>query len=260
MSTVAETRPVVAPVVSHRPWWRGRLVQVGRSSRSCTSPTAGGSLRTRTASHSQYPWPDWLVWNSLSAHLDDFQVWILTEKGKSDTGLVFTLFEGFSTCVDHLVRWFDRFLLWMTWIGTTVAGTLVCSRFGGVRAALVTLGAFATFALTGLWEESMQTLALMLVAVALSLLIGIPLGIVAGRSRRFAKAIAPVLDAMQIVPAFAYLMPVVILFSIGPAAAVVSTMIYAIPPAIRITALGIRGVPVNTVEAAASMGATRRQC
>ena len=64
---------------------------------------------------------------------------------------------------------------------------------------------------------------------------------------------------MQIIPAFAYLMPVVILFSIGPAAAVVSTMVYAIPPAIRITALGIRGVPSNTVEAAASMGATRRQ-
>ena len=105
----------------------------------------------------------------------------------------------------------------------------------------------------------MQTLSLMLVAVGLSLLIGIPLGIVAGRSDRFAKAITPVLDAMQIVPAFAYLMPVVILFSIGPAAAVVSTMIYAIPPAIRITALGIRGVAVNTVEAATSLGATRRQ-
>ena len=64
---------------------------------------------------------------------------------------------------------------------------------------------------------------------------------------------------MQIVPAFAYLMPVVILFSVGPAAAVVSTMVYAVPPAVRITALGIRGVAVNTVEAAASMGATRRQ-
>ena len=105
----------------------------------------------------------------------------------------------------------------------------------------------------------METLALMLVSVGLSLLVGIPLGIVAGRSARFRRMITPVLDAMQIVPAFAYLMPVVILFSIGPAAAVVSTMIYAIPPAIRITALGIRGVPVNTVEAATSMGATRRQ-
>ncbi len=124
---------------------------------------------------------------------------------------------------------------------------------------MITLFAFATFALSGLWEESMQTLSLMLVAVALSLVIGIPLGIVAGRSDRFASAITPVLDAMQIVPAFAYLMPVVILFSIGPAAAVVSTMIYAIPPSIRITALGIRGVAVNTVEAATSMGATRSQ-
>ena len=77
----------------------------------------------------------------------------------------------------------------------------------------------------------METLALMLVSVGLSLLVGIPLGIVAGRSDRFRRLITPVLDAMQIVPAFAYLMPVVILFSIGPAAAVVSTMIYAIPPA-----------------------------
>ena len=105
----------------------------------------------------------------------------------------------------------------------------------------------------------MQTLALMLVAVALSLLVGIPLGVVAGRSARFRRAITPFLDAMQIVPPFAYLMPVVILFSIGPAAAVVSTMIYAIPPAIRITELGIRSVAVNTVEAATSMGATRLQ-
>ena len=88
----------------------------------------------------------------------------------------------------------------------------------------------------------METLALMLAAVGLSLLVGIPIGIVAGRSDRFQAAISPVLDAMQIIPAFAYLMPVVILFSIGPAAAVVSTMVYAIPPAIRITALGIRGV------------------
>jgi glycine betaine/proline transport system permease protein len=157
------------------------------------------------------------------------------------------------------VEWFSRLLLWLTWVGATVAGTALVLRFGGLRAALISLFAFATFALLGLWEESMETLALMLVAVGLSLLVGIPLGVAAGRSARFHRVITPVLDAMQIVPAFAYLMPVVILFSIGPAAAVVSTMIYAIPPAIRITALGIRGVPVNTVEAATSMGATRLQ-
>ncbi len=105
----------------------------------------------------------------------------------------------------------------------------------------------------------MQTLALMLVAVALSLAIGIPLGVVAGRSDRVQAAITPVLDAMQIIPAFAYLMPVVIFFSVGPAAAVITTMIYAVPPAVRITALGIRGVPANTVEAATALGSTARQ-
>ena len=71
--------------------------------------------------------------------------------------------------------------------------------------------------------------------------------------------ITPVLDAMQIVPAFAYLMPIVILFSVGPGAAVVTTMIYSVPVAVRITALGIRGVPANTVEAAEAMGSTRWQ-
>ena len=192
-------------------------------------------------------------------HLDNFQTWILTERGKENQSFVFTVFEGFSSAIEHMVEWFNRLLIWMTWAGTTIAGVALVLRFGGWRAALWTLSAFATFALCGLWEESMETLALMLVSVGLSLIVGIPLGIVAGRSDRFRRSITPVLDAMQIVPAFAYLMPVVILFSIGPAAAVVSTMIYAIPPAIRITALGIRGVPVNTVEAATSMGATRKQ-
>src|SRR5207247_8167008 len=91
------------------------------------------------------------------------------------------------------------------------------------------------------------------------LLIGMPLGVIAGRSDRFLRFLTPLLDAAQIVPAFAYLMPVVILFSVGPGAAVVTTMIYAIPPAIRITALGIRGVPTNTIEAASAFGATRWQ-
>src|SRR5205085_77607 len=93
----------------------------------------------------------------------------------------------------------------------------------------------------------------------LSLAVGAPLGILAGRSDGFQRAITPVLDAMQIVPAFAYLMPVVILFSVGPGAAVVTTMIYAVPPAIRITALGIRRVPANTVEAALALGSTPLQ-
>ena len=105
----------------------------------------------------------------------------------------------------------------------------------------------------------MQTLALMGAAVLISILIGVPVGIVAGRNQRFHRAITPVLDAMQIVPAFAYLMPVVIVFSVGPAAAVICTLIYAIPPAVRITALGIRGVTAESVEASQAFGATTAQ-
>ena len=253
MASIAETAAdTVSPAPTvHRLWWRGRLVQVTGIVALMYVAYRGWGL--------DYSWPNRLVWNSLSLHLDDFQTWLLTERGKDDQSLVFTVFEGFSSGIDHLVEWFNRLLLWLTWVGTTVAGVALVLRFGGVRAALMTLSAFATFTLFGLWEESMETLALMLAAVGLSLVVGIPLGIATGRSTRVRRLITPVLDAMQIVPAFAYLMPVVILFSIGPAAAVVSTMIYAIPPAIRITALGIRGVPVNTVEAAASMGATRMQ-
>jgi glycine betaine/proline transport system permease protein len=261
VTSVAADAVRPAPVVVHRPWWRGKLVQVAGivALMYVAYRIWGVTVDANGNEIARFPWPNWLVWNELSLHLDTFQTWVLTERGKEDTSFVFTIFEWFSTSVDHLVEWFNRFLLWLTWVGTTATGTLLVLRFGGLRAALVTLVAFATFALSGLWEESMQTLALMLVAVALSLLVGIPLGVVAGRSRRFNQAITPLLDAMQIVPAFAYLMPVVILFSIGPAAAVVSTMIYAIPPAIRITALGIRNVPVNTVEAATSLGATRAQ-
>jgi glycine betaine/proline transport system permease protein len=250
MSVVAE-RVAAAPAVAHRPWWRGKLVRVA-------AIVALMYLAYRLW-ELEYPWPVALEWNALPGHLDDFQTWLLDERNAESPSFVFAIFDGFATFVDDLVGWFDRLLLWLTWVGTALAGILVAVRFGGWRAGAWAAGAFAAFAVMGLWEESMQTLALMLAAVGLSLLVGIPLGIVAGLSTGFSRAITPVLDAMQIVPAFAYLMPVVILFSVGPGAAVVSTMIYAIPPAVRITALGIRGVPANTVEAASSMGSTRRQ-
>jgi glycine betaine/proline transport system permease protein len=251
MTTVAADALSPAPTLAHRPWWRGKLVQ--------TAGIVALMYLAYRLWEAEYPWPAAITWDSLPHHLDDFQTWLLDHRNAENPSFVFSAFEGFATFVDDLVEWFDRFLVWMTWLGTTVAGTALALRLGGRRAAAWVVGAFATFALTGLWAESMQTFALMLAAVGLSLLVGIPLGVVAGLSRGFERAITPVLDAMQIVPAFAYLMPVVILFSVGPGAAVVSTMIYAVPPAIRITALGIRGVPSNTVEAAASMGSTRWQ-
>ena len=105
----------------------------------------------------------------------------------------------------------------------------------------------------------METLALMLVVVAISVVIGVPLGVAAGLNRRFYAFLRPVLDAMQTVPSTAYLVPAVLFFGIGPVPAAVATVIYALAPVVRLTALGIRQVPVETVEAGHVFGSTRRQ-
>jgi glycine betaine/proline transport system permease protein len=250
--SVATPAVVVAPgAIEHRPWWRSRLV--------LSAALAAVMLVAYFGWKTQYPWPAKLQWTALQTHLDNFQIWLLSQRNASSPNLVFRLFNGFANFLDNLVTWLTNALLWLTWVGTSVVGTLIVWRFGGRRAALIILSSFVSFALLGLWEESIQTLALMLAAVLLSLVIGVPLGVLAGRSDRFDRMITPILDAMQIIPAFAYLMPVVIFFSVGPGAAVITTMVYSIPPAVRITALGIRGVPPNSVEAAQAMGSTRFQ-
>jgi glycine betaine/proline transport system permease protein len=249
--SVATERVTAAPVMRGAPWWRSRPGQVA----GIVAVVLVAFLLLRRDA----PWPAWLAWDRLPGELDRFQSWLIEQRSAEDQNVVFAVFDGFRLLVDDLVTWLLDLLHWLTWVGTAVAATAIVLRFGGWKAALGIFTAFALLAGMGLWEESVQTLALMLTAVGLSLLVGMPIGVLAGRSDRFSRAITPVLDAMQIVPAFAYLMPVVILFSVGPAAAVVSTMIYAVPPAIRITALGIRGVQQNTVEAATAMGATRWQ-
>lgn len=249
MASIAEPAPQ-AIALEHRPWWLKPALVVGVIAAMWVSYRAW---------RGEYPWPASLRWDSLSPQLDSFQTWLIEQRTATDRNLVFDVFEGIRTLLDDLVAWIYRFFRWLTWPGVAAVGTLLVGWLGGLRAAAITLAAFATYAATGLWAESMETFALMVVAVGISLTIGIPLGIAAGRSARFNRIVTPLLDAAQIVPAFAYLMPVVLLFSVGYAAAVVVTMVYAIPPAVRITALGIRGVPVNSVEAAASLGATRSQ-
>jgi len=253
VSAIVETAPVAASslLLEHRPWWRSRV--------TLTAAILGAMLVCYFALKGEYSWPGRFTWTALPTHFNDFQSWLVDQRNAESPSFVIQAFNNFASFLDDLVTWLTRFFGWMTWIGTTVVGVLLSLRFGGRKAAIWAIAAFATFALSGLWLESMQTLALMIAAVSLSLLVGIPLGIAAGRSDRFERAITPVLDAMQIIPAFAYLMPIVILFSVGPGAAVITTMIYAVPPAIRITALGIRGVPSNSVEAAQAMGSTRRQ-
>ncbi|MBN6056333.1 ABC transporter permease subunit [Nonomuraea sp. RK-328] len=130
---------------------------------------------------------------------------------------------------------------------------------GGWRIGLLGAAGFTAFGVLGVWESSVDTLALAGTAVLLSLLVGVPLGVQAGLSPRLRRALGPVLDVMQIMPTFAYLAPMVLFFQIGAPAGAVATMIYSIPPAIRITALAVEQVSPAAVEASASLGATRWQ-
>jgi glycine betaine/proline transport system permease protein len=248
---VASRRLPVPAALAPSSRWRGRSAQVA----GIVLLMLLGFVIFRD----EFPWPASLTWVELPKRLDSAQTWLLEQRTAENPNVIFAIFDGFRALAEWLVTALTNVLLWLTWVGTIAASVLIVLRFGGWRAALIVFAAFVSFALMGLWEESIQTLALMSAAVLLSLVVGVPFGVIAGRNERFYRTITPALDAMQIVPAFAYLMPIVILFSVGPAAAVICTMIYAIPPAVRITALGIRGVTADSVEAARAFGSTAAQ-
>lgn len=145
------------------------------------------------------------------------------------------------------------------WLGVVAIATWLAYTFGTWRVALLVGAGFVFLGLQGLWVESMQTLALTLAAVLLCMLIGIPLGVWAGVNDRVNKLITPVLDFMQTMPTFVYLAPLTLFFLIGPASATIATLIYAIPPVIRITAHGIRTVSGSALESSTSLGSTRWQ-
>lgn len=145
------------------------------------------------------------------------------------------------------------------WLGVAAVAGWIAYAVANLRMALLTIAGLVFVGLQGLWQESMDTLALTISAVLIALLFAIPIGIYAGMSDRFNRTITPALDFMQIMPPFVYLAPLTLFFAIGPASAAISTLIYAAPPVVRLTAHGIRSVPHDTVEAAESLGATGSQ-
>lgn len=136
---------------------------------------------------------------------------------------------------------------------------LAAWRFSGIMLGIFSVATMVFIGLLGLWGETMTTLAMVLSSVVFCAIAGVPLGIIAGRSDTFEAWIRPALDAMQTTPAFVYLVPIVMLFSVGNVAGVLATIIFALPPLIRLTSLGIRQVHPELVEAAQAFGATRWQ-
>jgi glycine betaine/proline transport system permease protein len=172
-----------------------------------------------------------------------------------------SVIDAFGTAISDLIAHpvDGRPVPYIGWLGVVVLFTFLAWMLGNWKVGLLTLCGLLFMGLQGLWQESMETLALTIAAVAISLLIGIPLGIWAGISDGFNRVITPVLDFMQILPSFVYLAPLTLAFLIGPAAAIIATVIYAAPPVIRLTAHGIRSVPAESREAVESLGATRSQ-
>ncbi|MGW5849046.1 ABC transporter permease subunit [Streptomyces sp. NPDC055254] len=201
-------------------------------------------------------WPGALAVD-LSGPLGRAGDWIVDHR---DGHPVFLYFFGHvSNVVVVSVRAVYTVLLALGWIGVTALAGLVALRLAGVRLAATCVAAFAACGLLGMWVPTMQTLALMAVAVVAAVVVGALLGLAAGLSPRADRALRPVLDTMQVLPAFAYLLPMVLVFGIGVPAAVLATVVYAAPPMARLTALGLREADAGVLEASASLGATGRQ-
>jgi glycine betaine/proline transport system permease protein len=197
-------------------------------------------------------------WNTnLADPIDEFQGWI---RDNERTHPVFQyFFQPISDAVDWSLDTLATQLQQLPWFALPLIVVTLIGRTGHWFTAFLAAVAIALPGMFGLWEPTMETLALMLVVVAISVVIGVPLGVAAGLNRRFYAFLRPVLDAMQTVPSTAYLVPAVLFFGIGPVPAAVATVIYALAPVVRLTALGIRQVPVETVEAGHVFGSTRRQ-
>ncbi|WP_138758905.1 ABC transporter permease [Modestobacter altitudinis] len=165
------------------------------------------------------------------------------------------LFDAISSVMQVLVDGLTDALVSPPPVVWIVVATVLALLVRGPWLALYTLLAFLLVVSLELWVETMQTLALVLVAAVIAAAIGVPLGILAARHRAVSVAVRPVLDSMQTTPVFVYLIPAVFFFGVGVVPGVVATILFAIPPGVRLTELGIRQVDREVVEAAQAFGA-----
>ena len=165
--------------------------------------------------------------------------------------------ETFFDPLLYFLVWFEKLLLLSPW--PIVLAVLIGLSFAASRSWKLSFGVLAAFVLIGYFGMWADTLAIITVATLLSISIGVPIGIAMARSDRVQTIVTPILDIMQTMPAFVYLIPVVMLLGIGKVPGILAVLVYAIPPVIRLTNLGIRLVDKDVLEAAIAFGATRRQ-
>jgi glycine betaine/proline transport system permease protein len=197
----------------------------------------------------------WVI--DVTAWFDAFRDWAIQNR---TTSPLFTYFltpieNGVDALIDNTILLLER----MTWFGLLVGAAALAGVLAGWKMAVLTAAGVLSFGLLGVWGAAVETLALLIVSVSIAVAVGVPVGIWAGRRPRVERALRPILDAMQTIPAYAYLLPAVLLFGIGNPPALMATLAFALPPAIRLTALGIRNVPETSLEVATAFGSTERQ-
>ncbi len=188
---------------------------------------------------------------------DRADAWVVRNRATSP------VFTGFirpaATAAGTAVAAATALLEQLGWLGVIVGATGLTVVAAGMRTATVVSSALVAIGLIGGWDDAMITLALTIVAVLTCMAVGLPLGVLAGRVHGVERALRPVLDTLQIMPAYVYLLPAVLLLGIGGSSAIVVTVAFALPPLVRLTSLGVRDVPHSTIEVAVSTGASRLQ-
>ena len=195
-------------------------------------------------------WPDWV---SQNQNVNPFFLYFI-----NDIQILLQKVSDFVSEVFYQTQT-GLGIPYIGWLGTTALVTWIAYTVGNVKVAVLTAVVFLLFVVQGVWADAMASFAQVVAAVLFAFLIGIPLGIWAGVSDRASKVITPVLDFMQIMPAFAYLAPLVLIFSLGSASVTAAVFIFAVPPIIRLTSHGLRQVPATTREAVDSLGVTGAQ-
>ncbi len=200
--------------------------------------------------------PSWLTavpvdknWRrNAESMIDDAVQWL------TETFSVF--FGGVTLAIRYLLDFLETVIIGTPWIIVISVILLIAAKAAGIRVAIYTAVALAYLAIFGFWEKSMLTVALLGSACLICIVVGIPLGVLCQRKTRIRKLVWPILDLMQTMPSFVYLIPVIAFFGIGKPPGIIATIIFGMPPVVRLTVLGLQGVPEHIREAATAFGAS----
>ena len=202
--------------------------------------------------------PDWLIafpadkhWHSELSKSVDGLFESLTRQGD-------TFFSSVTNFIRIILGSMEVLLVGTPWPVVMLVIVVLAWRLAGTRTAIFTVASLSYLALLGFWEKSMTTVALLGTAAVICVVLGIPLGVCCYKNKTVYSCLRPVLDLMQTMPAFVYLIPVIAFFGIGKPPGIVATVVFGLPPVVRLTALGLQGVPYSVKEAATAFGVSNR--